>query len=127
MYLTGTYILRAVAPLALAIGLLGAATPQPDATLSLPCLQEHQPISDGDAAAVSLNDHGTVWGACIVLLKDGTSYETWWKLHGKDWKMLGSHVPVGTSGATIAKKGYGISEADADALAKAVHKPKPTQ
>jgi hypothetical protein len=100
------------------------ATPKVDADLALACLQQHQPVSDGNAAAVSLVKGATGWGACIVALKDGTTYETVWTRQAKEWTLV-TTVPLGATGAQIAAKARGISVADAAALAHAVHKPKP--
>lgn len=100
------------------------ATPKVDADLALACLQQHQPVSDGNAAAVSLVRGATGWGACIVALKDGTTYESVWKRPSTDWTLVAT-VPLAATGAQIAAKAHGISSADADALARAVHKPKP--
>ncbi len=131
VFLTNPRIVTTLAGAALIC--MGAASPSPapraipkvDADLALACLQQHQPISDGNAAAVSLVKAATGWGACIVALKDGTTYETIWKRPATDWALVAT-VPLGATGAQIAAKAHGISAADADALARAVHKPKPT-
>jgi outer membrane biogenesis lipoprotein LolB len=99
-----------------------ATAPKTDMTLTLECLKEHRPLINGGSAAVSLVDGDTGWGACVVSVKNGPSYETIWKGHGKDWT-LAANVPVGATGAEIAKKTHGISLDDANALAKAAHKP----
>jgi hypothetical protein len=44
---------------------------------------------------------------------------------GHRWALVAT-VPLSATGAQIAAKAHGISAADADALARAVHKPKPT-